>query len=118
MLAPSRLKYRLARWLLSIGAVVAGAAQLSVALAPLGEAREGRSTAAHVEVGGTATHYAHNDATCATCQARSLQGMAARTPATLLDRAILAMAYGVAPERFAAADLSSHNGPRAPPSRI
>ena len=49
MLVPSRLKHPLARWLFSIGALVAIAAQLSVALAPLGEAREGRSMAAHVE---------------------------------------------------------------------
>ena len=94
------------------------AAQLSVALAPLGEAREGRSMAAHVEVGGTATHYAHNDATCATCQARSLQGMAARAPAAPLNRPVIAVAFSAAPDHLAAADLLSHNGSRAPPSRI
>lgn len=96
---------------------MAVAAQLSIALAPLAEAREGRSTAAHVEVGGTATHYAHNDATCATCQARSLQGMAARPPAPLLIRVVLATAFVAAPYRLAAADLLTHNSPRAPPSR-
>jgi hypothetical protein len=118
MLVPSRLTHPLARWLFSIGAVVAVAAQLSIALAPLGEAQEGRSAAAHVEAGGTATHYAHNDATCAACQARSLQGIAARVPAPLLGRATLTTAFVASSERLNAADLLSHNTPRAPPRWI
>src|SRR5947209_3636176 len=64
------------RWLFSILALVATVAQLTVALSPLVE-RE-RSMASHVESGSAAGHYAHNDATCPSCQARSIHGTAPR----------------------------------------
>lgn len=57
--------------------------QLVVALAPLGEGREGRSMAAHVDASGQNTHYTHDEATCAACQARSLQGAMAFVPPVL-----------------------------------
>src|SRR5204862_5898741 len=106
---------QLARWLSSIGAVIAIVAQLSLALAPFGEARERSSTAAHVELGGTSTHYAHNDATCAVCQARSLQALSARTPDALLTGPIGAITIVAVADRFIAAELHSLSNPRAPP---
>ena len=115
MFALSRFTHPVSRWLSSIGAVVAIVAQLSVALAPLGEAREGASTAAHVELGGTATHYAHNDATCAVCQARLLQGLAPRAAATPPAETLRAVTVILAAERFSSPQLRSPNGPRAPP---
>ena len=60
-------------WLTFI-AVFAMAVQFVVALAPLAEGRDGRSMSAHVESSGTRGHYTHDDATCASCQARSIHG--------------------------------------------
>ena len=57
--------------------------QAVVAVAPLGEGREGRSMAAHVERSGRNTHYTHDPATCAACQARTLQGAMALVPPVL-----------------------------------
>ena len=91
------------------------AAQLSVALAPLGEARYGASTAAHVEAGGTATHYAHNDATCAVCQARLLQGLAQRVAEPPFIAEVQTPPIVAAAERFVAPDALFPSQPRAPP---
>ena len=118
MLAPSRLAHPFARWLVSIGAIVAIVAQLSVALAPLGEARLGGGTASHLESGGTSAHYAHNDATCAVCQARLLQGLATRTPDVLLTGTVRATTTLAADERFITLELFSPSNPRAPPSGL
>jgi len=115
MFASSRLGYPLSRWLTSIGAIVAIVAQLSVAFAPLVEAREGASTAAHVEFGGTSTHYAHNDATCAVCQGRLLQGLAPRPAAQTPTGTLSAMPLTEASDRFRSPELLSRHNPRAPP---
>jgi hypothetical protein len=50
-------------------------AQLTLIVAALGEGRAGVGFAAHVDPGGTSTHYVHNEAVCAACQARSLHGI-------------------------------------------
>ena len=118
MLCSSRVKLSIGRWLFSAGAIVAMAAQLAVAFSQLAEGREGRSTASHVEASGTATHYAHNEATCATCQARLLQGLAERAPAPLVRDAVHATAVASAIDRLANADLNFHNTARAPPFGI
>src|SRR5215471_21747552 len=54
-------------------ALVALIAQVAVALSPLAEGRR-PEMASHVESGGVKLHYAHNEATCASCQARSIHG--------------------------------------------
>ena len=118
MLRSSRVRLSLGRWVASIGAVVAMAAQLTVAFSQLAEGREGRSAASHVETSGTARHFGHNEATCATCQARSLQGLAERAPAPLVRDALSATAVATAIDRLTNADVLSHNTARAPPSRI
>ena len=105
----------LVRWLSSFGAVVAFAAQLTVALSPLGEARYGRSFAAHVEAGGTATHYAHNEASCGVCQARLLQGFAQRAADRFLSVAGPAAPIVATVESVVTADALSPSQPRAPP---
>src|SRR5207244_12310920 len=117
MLRSSRMKLSLGRWIASIGAVVAMAAQLTVAFSQLTEGREGRSAASHVETSGTARHFGHNEATCATCQARSLQGLAERARAPLVRDALSAIAVATASDRRTNADVLSHNT-RAPASRI
>src|SRR5437868_1851471 len=118
MLRSSRVKLFLGRWLFSAGTIVAMAAQLAVAFSQLAEGREGRSAASHVEASGTASHFAHNEATCATCQARSLQGLAERAPAPLVRDALNATAVAIAFDRLTTADLLAPNTARAPPSRI
>jgi hypothetical protein len=70
-------------WLSSVIALLAMAAQLVVAIAPLAEGRDGRM-ASHVESSGVPGHYTHNEATCAACQARSIHGATSRQSIPLL----------------------------------
>lgn len=115
MQASSRVPRGALRWLNAIVAVVAIAAQLYGALSPLGEARQTRSSAAHVEQGGTSSHWAHNEESCAVCQARSVHAALPRVP-TLNAVSELATAPLVkAAERVASAELRSLSNPRAPP---
>ena len=44
-------------------------AQLTLVLAGVSEGRAGLGYASHVDAGGTATHYSHDEAVCAACQA-------------------------------------------------
>ena len=115
MSALSRSTHPLARWVLIAIASGALAGQVGVTLAPFGEAREGRGMVAHVEAGGTSAHYAHNDATCATCQARSLHGFAVSAPVIPPARYGRATVFLVAAERRPVAELLAYNNPRAPP---
>lgn len=50
-----------------LAAALAGAAQLFLATAPLGEVRFGADERAHIEAAGTSLHHAHDEATCAAC---------------------------------------------------
>lgn len=106
------------RWLFGAGVVLAVISQVALALSPLGEAREGRGYASHVENAGTSTHYAHNDATCATCQARSITGLAAKAehPRTPSSAPTLALSSIV--EGFACRAGANPHSPRAPPVAI
>src|SRR5262252_9019127 len=56
-----------------IVAFLALIAQATVAFSPLAEGRR-PGMASHVERGGVKLHYAHDEATCASCQARSIHG--------------------------------------------
>ena len=91
------------------------AVQLVVALAPLAEGREGRSMSAHVESSGTRGHYTHDDATCASCQARSIHGTTPRAadPLPVVRREFALIADRA--EIDAAASLYTPANPRAPP---
>jgi len=55
------------RWLRRAGRVLAVVAQLVVLLAPVGESREGRALAAHVEQQGTPHHPGHHAERCPAC---------------------------------------------------
>lgn len=77
MLVASRSARSLDRWLCRIAASLAVAAQLVLCLSGLVEGKAGIGAASHVESAGTSAHYAHNEATCAACAARSLHGTAA-----------------------------------------
>ena len=93
-------------WLGRVAALIAVAAQLAVALAPLAEGREGASAPAHVDASGTAKHFAHSDDTCAACQAQSLHGAVVRAP----------VAPAVIPQRRFAVDARVASIPVADPS--
>ncbi len=118
MLRRSRSLDTAFRWLWSTAAVLATVAQLVVAAAPLVEARNGRSADAHMEAGGVTAHYAHNEAACAACQARSIMGTTARRafamPVPL--RAQVAATHLVG--HAVRANVYSRWNPRAPPSVI
>jgi hypothetical protein len=105
----------LAHWAFTIAALVAIVGQVAMAFVPLAEGAEGRSMASHVERGGTSAHYAHNDANCAACQARTLLGLASRPQAALPLRAETSEAIVFVAELPATHGLFSHNS-RAPPT--
>ena len=100
----------------TVAAVIAIAAQLSAALSPLGEARQDKSSAPHVELGGTAVHHAHSEATCAVCQARSVHAAVARASAPAPVLALGTTPLAQAAEEILTPELRSLSNPRAPPS--
>lgn len=101
--------------LYTIFAMLAMMAQLVVALAPLGEGRIARAPHAHVEAGGTTGHAAHNEATCPSCQARSIQGTTAR-PTFVLPHPARAMTLAVSdPVAPPFSAFHRQSNPRAPP---
>jgi hypothetical protein len=105
-------------WLFTALALLAMAAQLGVALAPLAEGRPGRSMSSHIEAPGAHGHYTHDEATCASCQARSIQGTTSRPALPLLaDVHVPAQRTGSF-ERVVSRGLNLHAHPRAPPSVI
>lgn len=71
------------RWLTPAAAIIMLLLQMVVVVAPLAEGHEGRSMAAHVDGTGPNSHYTHDEATCAACQARTLQGAMALAPRQL-----------------------------------
>ena len=119
-MVPARLRHRLGQWLSTTAAIVAFVAQLGVSLSPLGEGvPRGKATVsagAHVETGGTSAHYAHNEATCAVCQARSVQATLPRAQALVTAVAHSAPSLDRPAERLASAELRSLTRSRAPPA--
>lgn len=118
---PSRPRLHTTRWksLFRLLAVLAAVAQVAVALSAVAEGRDGIGAAAHVEASGpSATHYAHDEATCAACQARSVHGQAARLPAPGLVAVAAQHAAPAAAEMPPAPPSIPTNPARAPPSVI
>lgn len=105
-------------WLFSVFASLALAAQFVVAIVPLAEGRQGRSMSAHVESGTTKGHYAHNEATCASCQARSMHGTTAKADISLLYASAVSTKVAAAVDHVVSATLSAQTNPRAPPSVV
>ena len=91
-------------------------AQVTVAMSPLAEGRPGMG--AHVESSGVKLHYAHNEATCASCQARSIHGTPRAADVSLPPSNEVATAVASAQVRVVAADRFSQDNPRAPPRLI
>jgi len=104
-------------WLFGLVALLATAAQLVVAMAPLAEGRDGRM-ASHVESTGAKGHYTHNDATCAAFQARSIHGSTSRPSVPVLRDAQTPAALARAADRIVEANFHPKDNPRAPPSVI
>jgi hypothetical protein len=105
------------RWLSTVLAMLAISAQLVVAFSPLAEGRDGRM-ASHIEARGSASHYTHSEASCAACQARSIHGTAARSPAPLIRDVIVATAVATTTTHIVSADFHLQDNSRAPPSVI
>jgi hypothetical protein len=98
-------------------ALIAMVAQLVVAVAPLAEGRDGRM-ASHVEATGAQSHYTHNDATCAACQARSIHGTTTRQSVPLLADELTPSQIARAAERIVEGSSHRTDNPRAPPAVI
>lgn len=97
-------------------AILALVAQLALAIAGLSEGRAGVGYAAHIDPGGTSTHYAHNEAVCAACQARSLHGVVKlpHPPLVLAPRRELPQI--TAPESHHDSGAHAQHLSRAPPA--
>jgi len=104
-------------WLFGVILLIAVTAQIVVALSPLAEGRD-RRLVSHVESAGTKGHYAHNDATCASCQARSLHGATSRQSGALSFAARMPAEFVSAAERVVESPLRPTDNPRAPPVKI
>lgn len=116
MHVPARHQTR--RWLFSVFAALAFTAQLVVALIPLAEGRFERTLSAHVEQSGTRGHTSHNEATCAACQARSIQGTTARPLFAVPNVSLAISSYVMAAERLVATPYHPQANPRAPPTVV
>jgi len=92
-------------------------AQVTVAFSPLAEGRR-PGMASHVERGGVKLHYAHDEATCASCQARSIHGTPRPAAVQLPPSSEVATTVATARVRVVAADRFSQDNPRAPPRLI
>ena len=101
----------------TVFAFIAMAAQLAVALSPLAEGRE-RSWGSHVEAAGLHQHFAHNEATCAACQARSIHGATGRIRPPALAPRHVAIASAQRSLGVVSTDHSFQDNPRAPPAVI
>jgi hypothetical protein len=104
-------------WLFSIVALVSMAARLMLAAAPLLEGHDDHM-ASHIEAGGTQTHLAHDDATCASCQASSIHSTAPRATASFFDYTARAHIVIAPVDRSISIDAYSPSSPRAPPAVI
>lgn len=104
-------------WLFGVILLIAIAAQIVVALSPLAEGRD-RRLVSHVESAGAKGHYAHNDATCASCQARSIHGTTSRQSGAWSFAARMPSELVAAADRLVESPLRGTDNPRAPPSMI
>jgi hypothetical protein len=97
-------------------AILAFLAQLAVLGAGVAEGRTGLGYGAHVDSGGTAAHYVHDETFCAACQARSLHGVARIPQLPTVALASHESVEAAAPTSFANHDAEFSNLSRAPPA--
>ena len=105
------------RLIFTVVAFLAMAAQLAVALSPLAEGRE-RNWGSHVEAAGLRQHFAHSEATCAACQARSIHGTAGRIHTPIVVERNVALAPSQLGLDGVSSDHYLQDNPRAPPAVI
>lgn len=106
----------LQQWLSTTAAIVCLVAQVALVLGPIGEARWGGNFRAHVEAAGAASHYAHNEASCAVCQARTTPATVGNATEPLTDvasRSVPLAAYG---DTYVALGSGAYTLSRAPPT--
>jgi hypothetical protein len=104
-------------WLYTVLTALVLTAQFVVAFAPLAESRDRRMDS-HVESGGAQTHHVHDEAECASCQARSIHGSTTRPAVTIFAGVLPHEAIVAKADRAVASDAHSLSNPRAPPSVI
>ena len=118
---PSAPRLTRTRWaaVYRLFAMLAVAAQCVLVLSAIGEGRAGVGQAAHVESSqNTTTHYAHDEATCAACQARTLMTVPLPTPVRLAERIAVRAQLTGAPNTELVAPALPANPTRAPPAVI
>ena len=101
---------------LRAAALLALVAQLAVGIAAFGEGRAGLGYASHIDPSGTSTHYAHDEAVCAACQARSLHGVVRLPHPPLVIAQRRELAAITAPESHHDSGAHAQHLSRAPPA--
>jgi hypothetical protein len=99
-------------------AILALVAQLALLVACLGEGRNGVGYGSHIDPAGTAKHYVHNEAVCASCQARSLHGVARPPHAPTIAAAPDQSAPIDRLQSFIGSAVDPHIRSRAPPANL
>jgi hypothetical protein len=97
-------------------AILALVAQLALLVACLGEGRNGVGYGSHIDPAGTAKHYVHNEAMCASCQARSLHGVARLPHAPTIAAGPRQSAPIDRLQSFIGSTVDAHIHSRAPPT--
>ena len=111
---PSWWRYA-SRWLRHAAFLFAAVSQLVGVYLTVPEGRRGVGAGAHAEAVGTTTHYAHDEASCAACQARASHGRVPASPRFVVVRGAPSAQFGPAGAVPPAAALTSHTDSRAPP---
>lgn len=96
-------------------AVLAMFAQSVVAVLPLAEGRTARMSS-HVESNGSPSHFTHNEADCAACQARSIHAVSTPPVHPPLVERHAVVSRASAPASVPSPDHSPQANPRAPPT--
>src|SRR5947209_3718360 len=99
-------------WLSTLIALLAVVGQLAVAVAPLAEGRE-RRMGSHVESSGSRSHFVHDEAKCAACQARLIQGAPSRVAQLVIPMAITSGVERDLASSTRAAAFNLQSNPRA-----
>jgi hypothetical protein len=115
MLRPVSVARFIGRRFFAFFALLAMFAQSVVAVAPLAEGRTARMSS-HVESHGTPSHFTHNEANCAACQARSLHASSPTSEHPPIPEKPAAISRPSATVLVVSAEQSPQANPRAPPT--
>lgn len=116
-MCPSRYRRPpVGRTFVRAAALLAFLAQLALLFAAIGEGRRGIGYGEHVDQGGTSSHYVHDEALCAACQARTLHGVARTATQETPTPRPTSDVVATTPDSFLGRELDSTNLSRAPPT--